>query len=220
MSKTVDSFLEMLAFLRADIDRYVILRHRAWWIELLANQGLWVMTRYRFSRWVMLYVHVPVVRQLLRAFCFVAQKIVEVMTHCEVPDHAELGPGVFMPHAYCIVLHKDVQIGKTATISQDVTIGASGRKGKRGVPYIGDRVYIAPGARAFGSIVIESDVAIGANAVVTKSLPKNAVAVGIPAKVISYNGTQDLITYREQLQPESIPPASSTQELPAVGQRH
>lgn len=220
MSKTVDSFLEMLACLRADIDRYVILRHRAWWIELLANQGLWVMTRYRFSRWVMLYVHIPVLRQLLRALCFVAQKIVEVMTHCEIPDNAELGPGVFMPHAYCIVLHKDVQIGEIATISQDVTIGASGRKSKRGVPYIGDRVYIAPGARAFGSIIIESDVAIGANAVVTKSLPKNAVAVGIPAKVINYNGTQDLITYRQAPPSESVSQAETVQELPAVRQSH
>lgn len=220
MSKTVDSFLEMLACLQADIDRYVILRNRAWWIELLANQGLWVMTRYRFSRWIMLHVHVPVLRQLLRVLCFLVQKIVEVMTHCEVPDNAELGPGVFMPHAYCIVLHEDVQIGKMATISQDVTIGSSGRRRHRGVPYIGDRVYIAPGARAFGSIIIESDVAIGANAVVTRSLPKNAVAVGIPAKVINYNGTQDLITYRQEQPPENISQVETVQELPAVRQRH
>ena len=216
MSKTVDSFFEMLSFLQADIDRYVVLKNRPWWTELLANQGLWVMTRYRFSRWVKLYFHIPILRQLIRGFCFVAQKLVETMTHCEVPDGAQLGPGVFMPHAYCIVIHQDAQIGKLSTISQDVTIGSAGRKEKKGVPYVGDRVYIAPGARAFGDITIESDVAIGANAVVTKSLPRNAVAVGIPAKVISYKGTNDLITYRHQPRDMSYR-EKQLQEAPPIG---
>jgi len=167
-------------------------------MELLANQGLWVMARYRIRRWVMLYVHVPVLRQVLRSLCFISQKIVEVMTHCEVPDKAQIGPGMFMPHAYCIVIHQDTQIGELCTISQDVTIGTGGRGEKKGVPVLGDRVYIAPGARAFGALTIGSDVAVGANAVVTKSLPPKAVAVGIPAKVISEKGSADLITYRNQ----------------------
>jgi serine O-acetyltransferase len=53
-------------------------------------------------------------------------------------------------------------------------------------------------------------VAIGANAVVTKDLPDRAVAVGIPAKIISYQGSQGLVTYPEpetetdsQLMPQS-----------------
>jgi serine O-acetyltransferase len=58
---------------------------------------------------------------------------------------------------------------------------------------IGNRVYIGPGAKLFGGIKVGDNVAIGANAVVTKDLPENAVAVGVPAKIINYNGSADFI---------------------------
>jgi serine O-acetyltransferase len=67
----------------------------------------------------------------------------------------------------------------------------------RGSPTIGDRVYVGSGARLIGRITIGNDVAIGANAVVTKNLPDNAVAVGVPAKIISYEGSKDFVVYRD-----------------------
>ena len=54
-------------------------------------------------------------------------------------------------------------------------------------------MYIAPGAKIIGGIKIGNNVAIGANAVVVKDLPDNAVAVGIPAEIISYNSSEDFI---------------------------
>lgn len=71
-----------------------------------------------------------------------------------------------------------------------------------GVPKIGDRVYFGPGAKAFGPIEIGSDVAIGTNAVVLESLPDNAVAVGVPAKIVNYKGSSDFIVYRKEEHPE------------------
>jgi serine O-acetyltransferase len=61
------------------------------------------------------------------------------------------------------------------------------------VPVIGDNVYIGPGAKIIGRVNMGSGVAIGANAVVTKDVPDNAVVVGVPAKVISYNGSKGYI---------------------------
>jgi maltose O-acetyltransferase len=49
---------------------------------------------------------------------------------------------------------------------------------------IGNNVWIGAGARIVGGNTIGDDVIIGANAVVTKSIPSNSVAVGVPAKVI------------------------------------
>ena len=40
----------------------------------------------------------------------------------------------------------------------------------------------------FGNITIGKNAIIGANSVVTKSIPENAVVTGVPAKVISYRG--------------------------------
>ena len=49
---------------------------------------------------------------------------------------------------------------------------------------MGDNVYIAKGAIVFGGITIGNNVTIGANAVVNKPVPDNAVIAGIPAKII------------------------------------
>ena len=58
-------------------------------------------------------------------------------------------------------------------------------------PTIGDNVYIAPGARLFGKIVIGNNVKVGANAVIHKDLPDNAIAVLDPGfKIISYAGNR------------------------------
>ncbi|UVV64139.1 serine acetyltransferase [Bacteroides fragilis] len=38
----------------------------------------------------------------------------------------------------------------------------------------------------FGSIIIGNNVTIGANAVVTKDIPDNAIVGGIPAKVLRF----------------------------------
>ena len=189
---------QMLDAIEADIDRYVLMDDYPWWLIFLTKQGLWLSTQYRFSRWVDQSVHLPVIRQILKIFCALWQKLIEILTNSELPNKAEIGEGIFIPHAFGIIMHCDVKIGKNCNIGQDVTIGIGGRGEKRGSPKLGERVFIAPGARIFGNITVGNDVAIGANAVVTKDLPEQAVAVGIPAKVISSQGSQDFVHYRKK----------------------
>ena len=90
------------------------------------------------------------------------------------------GPGVCFCHYGTLVVNKDARIGKNCRIHVGVNIG--GYSG--GVPIIGDNVYIGPGAKIFGGIIIGNNVSIGANAVVNKSVPDNAVVAGVPAKII------------------------------------
>ena len=81
-------------------------------------------------------------------------------------------------------------------IYQGVTIGYNVRAGESGgYPTIGDRVFLAAGSKVIGPIQIGNDVAVGANAVVTKSALAHAVVLGIPGKVHSYAGSFDLIRY-------------------------
>lgn len=54
---------------------------------------------------------------------------------------------------------------------------------RKGVATIGNSVYIGPGVKIVGRINIGNNVAIGANAVVTKDIPDNAVVAGVPAKI-------------------------------------
>ena len=53
---------------------------------------------------------------------------------------------------------------------------------------IGDDVWIGANAVILGGIKIGKGAVIGAGAVVTKDIPSNAVAVGVPAKVLRYHG--------------------------------
>ena len=74
-----------------------------------------------------------------------------------------------IPHFGGIVVGRDIVMGRNGNILHDVTLGVAGRDEKRGSPVIGDRVYIAPGAKVFGQITIGNDAAVGANAVVLKA---------------------------------------------------
>ena len=49
---------------------------------------------------------------------------------------------------------------------------------------IGNNVYIAKGSIVMGGITIGNNVTIGANAVVTKPIPYNAIVAGVPTKIL------------------------------------
>lgn len=187
----------MLDDFRSDIDRYVMTHKKYWLYLVLTQQGLWALLEYRFSRWVRIHFHVPLLRQLLIILCFIWHKLIEITTGIDIPNQVEIGKGLYIGHFGGIFIFADVKMGEYCNLSQGVTIGSGGRGENSGCPKLGDRVFIGPGAKIFGLITIGNDVAIGANAVVIKDLPDNAVAVGVPAKIISYKGSKDFIVYRE-----------------------
>lgn len=83
-----------------------------------------------------------------------------------------------------IVINDNAVIGEWCDIHQGVNIGQDIEKGS--VPKIGNNVYIGPGAKLFGNIVIGDNTMIGAGAVVNKSFPEgNCRIAGVPARVIS-----------------------------------
>ena len=87
----------------------------------------------------------------------------------------------------------DARIGRNCNINHGVTIGTTYGGKFPGTPVIGDNVYLGPGSKVIGGITIGNNVAIGANAVVTAPVPDNAVAVGVPARVVSDKGSVDYI---------------------------
>lgn len=101
--------------------------------------------------------------------------------------------GLYIGHVFGIAISPRAKVGKNINLSQSVTIGFASRGKNKGYPTIGDNVYIGPGAVVIGNIKVGNNVAIGANCVVTKDIPDNAVVVGVPAKIISYNGSTDYV---------------------------
>lgn len=90
-----------------------------------------------------------------------------------------IGGGLRMPHLNGIYIHPNAVIGENCSILQQVTIGANEHRiDYKKAPKIGNRVYIDAGAKIIGDVVIGDDVRIGANAVVTKSIPAGMTVVG------------------------------------------
>ena len=98
------------------------------------------------------------------------------------------GPGLSIAHYGTIVVSNAAKVGKNCRLQEGVNIGAT--NGSEKAPQIGDNVFIGTGAKIIGDICIADDVAIGANAVVVKSITEKGVTyAGVPAKKISANNS-------------------------------
>ncbi|WP_246302755.1 serine O-acetyltransferase [Paenibacillus plantarum] len=182
----------MITYLRADIHRYVKVGNHISLLSkmkmLILHEPMWYLIIYRAGSYVKDHVKIPVIKQLLYIILYILHKFFSVVMGIQIPLGTKIGKGVYLPHYGTIVVHQDTIIGENCNIGQGVTIGIAGRGEKKGVPQIGNKVYIAPGAKIIGKIVIGNNVMIGANSVVTKDVPDNAVVAGVPAKIISYKG--------------------------------
>jgi serine O-acetyltransferase len=101
------------------------------------------------------------------------------------------GPGVAIVHYGLLVIDPTTRIGKNCRIHMGTHIGGAAQfvppeEAHKYSPRIGDNVYLGPGCKLYGPIVLGDDCVVGANAVVTQSFPQNGlVLAGVPAKVIA-----------------------------------
>lgn len=94
------------------------------------------------------------------------------------------GPGLSIPHYGTIVVHGNTKVGKNCRLQEGVTIGAT--NGSHEAAVIGDNCYFGSGAKVIGAVRIADDVAVGANAVVTKDITESGTTwAGAPARKIS-----------------------------------
>ena len=97
---------------------------------------------------------------------------------CDISPSAKIGKGFYIYHSVGLVIGAGATIGKNFTIYQNTTIGTN--KIDR-YPVIGNGVTLFAGSIVIGDITIGDNVTIGANSVVTKDIPSNSTAKGIPA---------------------------------------
>lgn len=91
----------------------------------------------------------------------------------------KIGAGLQLAHPYSTILNAEA-IGTNVYVNHLVTIGE-----KNGIkPIIGNNVQLNAGCIVIGHVSIGDNAIIGAGAVVVKDIPKNAIAVGNPARII------------------------------------
>jgi serine O-acetyltransferase len=181
-----------------DVDRYR-LRPRSRAAVIVLSQGLWASAVYRFF-YPLVRARAAWLRRVAHFASVFAVKAIEVLAGISLPPEAEVEGGLYIGHFGHVLVNARARIGRNCNLSPGVIIGSGGRgedegRSREGVPVLGNRVYVGPGAVLFGPIVVGDDAAIGANAVVTKSIPDRAVVAGVPARVTGRRGSFLYVQY-------------------------
>tara|TARA_Y100000590_G_scaffold90030_1_gene101453 strand:- start:884 stop:1459 length:576 start_codon:yes stop_codon:yes gene_type:complete len=111
------------------------------------------------------------------------------LTGIEIHPKAKIGKNLFIDHGMGVVIGETSEIGDNVTIYHMVTLGgispsinSDEQRDVKRHPTLKDNVVVGSGAQILGPVVVGKNAKIGANAVVTKDVPENAVMVGIPAR--------------------------------------
>jgi len=107
------------------------------------------------------------------------------LTGIEIHPAAQIGRRFVIDHGCGVVIGETAVVGDDCLIYHGVTLGGSSSLRIKRHPTLGNHVLVGCGAKILGDITIGDNAKIGANAVVTKSIPANVTAVGVPARIIA-----------------------------------
>ena len=131
------------------------------------------------------------------------------LTGIEIHPNAKIGKNLFIDHGMGVVIGETSDIGDNVTIYHMATLGgiapsinSDDQRNIKRHPTLQENVVVGSGAQILGPVVVGKNSKIGANAVVTKDVPENAVMVGIPAKNVG--------TASEEFNPYGVAPGGDT----------
>jgi non-ribosomal peptide synthetase component F/serine acetyltransferase len=189
------TFAQTLHYLAADLRVY----HHRFDVStlsiVLTIPGFQALVVHRLSHWLSRLTR----RKSWLVFPIVAldllmRRLTEVITNIYIAPEARIGPGLFLPHFGGIVIGSGAVIGAHCEIFHNVTLGRA-TPGDIDVPHLGDRVYLGPGAILLGGIEVGDDAYVSANSVLSRSVPARACVVGNPSRIVSHNGSFELVNY-------------------------
>lgn len=178
----VISIKQLLKFIKIDFERINgPIKLKRFLISLLFEPGFKYIIWMRITRY--LWLRGGVLMPLFVASRFVLKHYAFKYTF-DISYRTKIGPGLSIAHHGYIVVRAATVIGKNCSLRPGVVIGK--RLTDETPAVLEDNVDIGVGAKIIGGVHIGCNVLIGANAVVTKDVPSNAVVAGVPAKVIKY----------------------------------
>ena len=121
-------------------------------------------------------------------------RIYSVKYGFQINPSTKIGKGLYIGHRGTIIVNSLSVIGACCNLSPGVTIGQTNRGSKKGVPLLGDRVWVGTNAVIVGGIKIGDNVLIAPNAYVNVDIPSNSIVIGNPAQIIfKVNATENYI---------------------------
>lgn len=118
-----------------------------------------------------------------RLFWFLVFKIFASRNHLEISPKCNIGPGLYIGHPFCITINPEATLGRNINIHKGATIGQSNRGTRKGVPTIGNDVWIGINATIVGNITIGDDILIAPNSYVNCDIPSHSIVLGNPCVI-------------------------------------
>lgn len=146
------------------------------------SQGFWALFWHRFGNWRMGIGPKPLRAPLSLLYRIMAKQC-EWFCGIMLPYTVRVGRRVRLDHFGGMILVAQA-IGDDVIIRQNTTFGIATLDALTARPVIGNGVEIGAGAVIVGGIHIGDGAIIGANAVVTRSVPARAVMGGVPARLL------------------------------------
>jgi serine O-acetyltransferase len=109
--------------------------------------------------------------------------LMRIVHKVEIPFKTRIGPAFHLGHPYTIIFGPTT-IGSNCNVTHNVTIGMGLGSTGRGIPVLGNDVWIGPGATLSGPITIGDGAAIAPGSIVSKNVPPRSLVAGNPARVV------------------------------------
>ncbi|MFT7073691.1 serine O-acetyltransferase [Patiriisocius sp. Uisw_017] len=177
----------------SDLNKYKKYSGKPSLVLLLTQQGLWALFVYRSGHRIYKSKLPKLFKKPLLILWVLWQKLIEISAGISIPYTAIIGHSFYIGHFGGIIVNANAVIGDNCNISQGVTIGVSGKGAQRGVPILGNNIYIGAGAIVAGKINIGDGAVIGANSLVIRDVASGTTVVGVPAKMVSESNSNEYI---------------------------
>ena len=183
----------MFANIRADIYHYreYCFARRPIWQTLLilpyVHPASVAVAAYRYGYWAW-HCPIPIVRHLAKLVYLLIMPWVRLYSGVQIQPLTDIGPGLIILHFGGVVLTKGCRVGANAILHHNFNIVTTNTN-KAAI--IGDNFYAGVGASIVGNLIIEDNVVVGAGCVVTRSVPKDAIVGGVPARILRFRTTQE-----------------------------
>lgn len=132
----------------------------------LYSTGFWIVFLYRISHFLQTN-HLEIISIFIQGFN-------TIVFGCDISRKLKAGPGLCILHARNIFIGPFVTFGAGVTVNQGCFFGAFlDNHNENTNPVLDDWVYVSPGAKVIGNIVIGERSVVGPNCVVLKNIPPN-----------------------------------------------
>lgn len=186
-STPINQIYNCFKFIQSDLYRYTGQINLKSFLKQYYHRG----EGFKFTVWLRIChfsYNQKILRLLVFPFARVLYKHYKYKYGYDIPYECDIGPGLLIYHFGGIVFVPQ-KCGKNVTISHTTTVGMKIYNGLKKYPVLKDNVYLAPGAKIIGNVIVESNTAIGTNSVLLENTEENSIIIGIPGKAVSHKGS-------------------------------